>query len=520
MASAAILAGSMMFCGSAVADEVDFEDFEGLPLEPFIVAENGDGTDWTAQIRSGTNREWTIDNSGMAIGTIGDGTDWTNQIRTGTDREWTIDNSGNLGMSSELAFDGWAVLDVASWVEQQGSQIGRTLFSIENLNNSTLVIDGDAFDDFSTDLLDNGINAYVCREYDLTGFDSSDITISFEYEFAAYADSTGLCEVSFDGGATYETLLELDSTVIGNSVIDIGFAMLTTGAPRATSMKLRFGYVEADNDWWFAVDNILVTAGGGFSDFEDFEGLDLVPFGAANEGGTTEPAYDGWTAMDVDSWTNEQGVQLGRTSLSPGVNNTALVADPDAWDDFTQGAIDLGYNSFISRSYDLTGFDIETLEISFDYEFAAYDVQRGTVEVSFDGGSNWQMLLDADSAVIGNSLIQAGAAGPDVDLVVPAEYSAVAGDFDPTSSDMILRIGCTLADNDWWFAVDNILIEADSKGGVLLGDVNCDGVVDLLDVSPFVDLITSGEFSSKGDINQDGVVDLLDVGPFVALLTG
>lgn len=54
---------------------------------------------------------------------------------------------------------------------------------------------------------------------------------------------------------------------------------------------------------------------------------------------------------------------------------------------------------------------------------------------------------------------------------------------------------------------------------VLLGDVNCDGMVDLLDVSPFVDLVINGGFSAKADINQDGIVDLLDVAPFVDLLT-
>ena len=53
---------------------------------------------------------------------------------------------------------------------------------------------------------------------------------------------------------------------------------------------------------------------------------------------------------------------------------------------------------------------------------------------------------------------------------------------------------------------------------VLLGDVNLDGVVDLLDVAPFVDLLTSGEFQTEADINQDGTVDLLDVAPFVDLI--
>lgn len=54
----------------------------------------------------------------------------------------------------------------------------------------------------------------------------------------------------------------------------------------------------------------------------------------------------------------------------------------------------------------------------------------------------------------------------------------------------------------------------------LLGDVNCDGALNLLDVAPFVDLIATTTFNAKGDINGDGTVNLLDVGPFVDLLAG
>ena len=52
------------------------------------------------------------------------------------------------------------------------------------------------------------------------------------------------------------------------------------------------------------------------------------------------------------------------------------------------------------------------------------------------------------------------------------------------------------------------------------GDVNCDGVVNLLDVAPFVAAIQSGDGSPKADINVDGAVNLLDVSPFVDLLSG
>lgn len=55
---------------------------------------------------------------------------------------------------------------------------------------------------------------------------------------------------------------------------------------------------------------------------------------------------------------------------------------------------------------------------------------------------------------------------------------------------------------------------------VLLGDVNRDGSVDLLDVQPFVDLLSSNQFQAEADVNQDGVVDLLDIGGFVDLLGG
>ncbi|MEM9409607.1 MAG: G8 domain-containing protein [Planctomycetota bacterium] len=57
-------------------------------------------------------------------------------------------------------------------------------------------------------------------------------------------------------------------------------------------------------------------------------------------------------------------------------------------------------------------------------------------------------------------------------------------------------------------------------GGPLLGDINLDGTVNLLDVAPFVTLVSSGTFQVEGDLNSDGVVSLLDVEPFVSVLSG
>ena len=55
---------------------------------------------------------------------------------------------------------------------------------------------------------------------------------------------------------------------------------------------------------------------------------------------------------------------------------------------------------------------------------------------------------------------------------------------------------------------------------VLLGDVNMDGVVNLLDVGPFIDALTNGLFIDEADMNRDGAVNLLDVSFFVDALAG
>ena len=55
---------------------------------------------------------------------------------------------------------------------------------------------------------------------------------------------------------------------------------------------------------------------------------------------------------------------------------------------------------------------------------------------------------------------------------------------------------------------------------VILGDVNGDGVVDGLDIQPFVDLLTGGGYQAEADINEDAVVDGLDIQPFVDIITG
>ena len=54
---------------------------------------------------------------------------------------------------------------------------------------------------------------------------------------------------------------------------------------------------------------------------------------------------------------------------------------------------------------------------------------------------------------------------------------------------------------------------------LLLGDANLDGTVDFLDISPFISLLSNGEFLTEADMNEDGFLDFLDISPFIAALS-
>jgi len=54
---------------------------------------------------------------------------------------------------------------------------------------------------------------------------------------------------------------------------------------------------------------------------------------------------------------------------------------------------------------------------------------------------------------------------------------------------------------------------------VLLGDCNLDGVVDFLDISPFISILSTGGFLGQADCNQDGTVNFLDISSFIEILS-
>lgn len=150
------------------------------------------------------------------------------------------------------------------------------------------------------------------------------------------------------------------------------------------------------------------------------------------------------------------------------------------------------------------------------------------------GGTMAGMQHDQINNSNGDMMTSPITLGGDLDVQRIDNFFPVDGDtftiikgFAPVGGFQNVVDGRVELDDGTSFAVDLVPGEIPGSQDVVLsdyspglGDINGDGNVDLLDVGPFVDLLTGGEFLDQADINRDGAVNLLDIAGFVELLIG
>ena len=143
-----------------------------------------------------------------------------------------------------------------------------------------------------------------------------------------------------------------------------------------------------------------------------------------------------------------------------------------------------------------------------DVDFSGAAVQRTLTVVlnTASAGATADFLIDGVSQSSGPQPLfeDAGGTIPLTDLTLLGNVG-----FTWEGQSAMGAAGAITVDN---FSVSNNL-------SVVLGDVNQDGVVDFLDIRPFISLLTTGTFLAEGDIDGNGVVNFLDIGPFIGLLS-
>ena len=189
------------------------------------------------------------------------------------------------------------------------------------------------------------------------------LNLTFDSHWRPFDAQTGTVAVSFDGGAPVEILrydsTNTDDTAQRNETISIDFL-----APASASeIEVFWRYDDADNDWYWAIDNVSLTApdavGSTILLAEDFDSLAPTLQPAVDE--AVDPSILGWTHDGPAGWSrtvdpaSPQGTTewrgwsfttpefwqataaQARAEFTKGTGVIA-VADGDEWDDFNGGA--------------------------------------------------------------------------------------------------------------------------------------------------------------------------------------
>jgi hypothetical protein len=217
------------------------EDFDGVPLGP-NVEEGGAGTvqeAWSDTPPAG----WTIDESG-------------------------VPGVGDPAVDGVTEWAGWAIADKQFWIDTDGQR--REEFTLAQ--GAVAVADCDEWDDSThppgynpaSDAYDTWLTTPAI---DIAGVEPGTLVLTFDSSWRPEYDSdyhqTASVTVSFDGGAEIELLLwESDGSSPNfkddNSTNETITVEIDHPAD-AQTMALTFGLFDAGNDWWWAIDNILVT---------------------------------------------------------------------------------------------------------------------------------------------------------------------------------------------------------------------------------------------------------------------
>jgi len=361
---------------------------------------------------------------------------------------------------------------------------------------------------------------------------ASGTSLNFDSSWRAEPSQTGTLSASFDGGAPVEILRyesDENSDFYQPDANPDVVSVPVTIPNGAQNVQFSWGYT-GGNNWWWAVDNIEFG-----SYFEDFEGVDLqtnvsegraigLPFnpdetwtneppagwninsedtiGIDEEGiGVTE--WKGWSFADKNFWNLVAGDQ-NRSFFANG-ENVVAIADPDEWDDLgAPGSIGSFFSDMDTPAFNIAGAPANTLELNFDSSWRPEccddgdlsNDQTAIISVSYDGGQTYNEVMYWDSSE--GEFFHPDSENENVTLALNNPAGATTAK---------LRFSLVNAKNDWWWAIDNILVSGQNAG--VTGDFDGNGTLDAADIDALSAAVLGGG-GAQYDLNNDGSVTNAD----------
>jgi hypothetical protein len=171
---------------------------------------------------------------------------------------WIVENNsmrglGNPDTDGVVEWAGWSFADREWWATAGGQ--GRSLFL--KGNGTIAVADGDEWDDLPR--ADGAMNTFlVTPDIDVSGLVANSVVLRFDSSWRPESPQKALVRVSFDGGDSTELLrwtADQGPTYHADSQNETVVLAINNPAS-ALRMKITFGYVDAGNNWWWAIDHI------------------------------------------------------------------------------------------------------------------------------------------------------------------------------------------------------------------------------------------------------------------------
>ena len=254
-----------------------------------------------------------------------------------------------------------------------------------------------------------------------------------------------------------------------------------------------YNHANDPNEWTNLVDDPsysdeLATLQA-MSPFSDDPAPDSSVFTFANGGPLDAAGIGGNMTVNGVTITTQDVIGLDGTRASNGSNNITNIGN-------TGG---LGINSAVSDT--ARNFEpVEGWEFTFNTDVQLQNIDllltsaSGALTISSESFPDIVLAGELEGVNdLGNTMVPAN-------TLISISYAGVLG-----------------ADGPRIISLSVAEVEADD---CILGDVNQDGIVNFLDISPFISALSSGGFSCEADVDQNGVVNFLDISRFITLLSG
>ncbi|MCC6492909.1 MAG: PEP-CTERM sorting domain-containing protein [Pirellulales bacterium] len=423
---------------------------------------------------------------------------------------------GNTGVPSQGSaadgvdeWEGWSFANKDFWASVDDQQ--RSSFT--NASGTIAVADSDEYDDLGAGRAGGYMNSGLSTgDISVAAQAGSTLKLSFDSSWRAEAyddgntalgdrpdnNQTAIVWASFDGGAPVfvdgslwdsfagtgantNPVLDPSLTYKGDNVNEhISYDVpVPTGA---STVKFTFGYLNAGNDWWWAIDNLALGDGVNAPVWsEDFESVTLGPsvnerianvatvqrFTRVNTDTDAEPRPDSFTHTAPAGWTvdnsqtaaaslgdNNIGVfewegwsftnrefsvfasQGDLGSFSKGNGNYAI-ADSDEFDDLGSPARPL-ITSLAMPTIDVTGAAANSLKLQFDSSWKQEDGQIAQVFVDYGSGPIELLKWDSRATNLDETVV--------LDLMNPAGATSMNIEFTYQGG------------NNWFWAIDNVRV--------------------------------------------------------------